>query len=297
MKLNNLSLKDKKIFEKYLGAYRHELSVYAFPNIYIWKEFFRIQWQVIDEALCVYFTDKIGSFLYLEPLAKKITPTILSGAFSALSSLNKNPELSRIENAEEKNLEIYKRAGYIFQQKSSDYVCLRGDLAALKGNAFKSKRASCNYFMKHCNFSFTPYKSADKNDCFKLYDLWAEQRSHNRKEDYYQFMLEDSRKSLKTLLDNYKDLNCTGRLVKVDNQIKGFTFGFKLNKDTFCILYEITDLTIKGLAQFIFRQFSRDLSGNKYINIMDDSGLENLKRVKLSYHPVKLVPAYIVKPA
>jgi hypothetical protein len=27
---------------------------------------------------------------------------------------------------------------------------------------------------------------------------------------------------------------------------------------------------------------------------MDDSGLDNLEKVKLSYHPVKLIPAYII---
>ena len=31
----------------------------------------------------------------------------------------------------------------------------------------------------------------------------------------------------------------------------------------------------------------------EYVNIMDDSGLENLKAVKESYHPLRLVPAYI----
>ena len=31
----------------------------------------------------------------------------------------------------------------------------------------------------------------------------------------------------------------------------------------------------------------------KYINIMDDSGLEGLKKVKLSYRPAKLASAYI----
>ncbi|MFZ2357354.1 MAG: phosphatidylglycerol lysyltransferase domain-containing protein, partial [Candidatus Omnitrophota bacterium] len=77
--------------------------------------------------------------------------------------------------------------------------------------------------------------------------------------------------------------------------VKGFSFGFKLNEHSFCILYEITDLSAKGLAQFIFREFCRQLPDYKYINIMDDSGLENLKQVKLSYHPVKLEPAYIVK--
>jgi hypothetical protein len=28
---------------------------------------------------------------------------------------------------------------------------------------------------------------------------------------------------------------------------------------------------------------------------MDDSGLENLKKVKLAYKPVQLIPAYIAK--
>jgi hypothetical protein len=63
---------------------------------------------------------------------------------------------------------------------------------------------------------------------------------------------------------------------------------YEINKDTFCILYEITDLSVKGLAQFIFKEFATELTGYKYINIMDDSGLENLKKVKLSYQPEKL---------
>ena len=81
--------------------------------------------------------------------------------------------------------------------------------------------------------------------------------------------------------------------MRVEKQIKGFTFGYKLNNDTFCILYEITDLSIKGLAQFIFRRFSAELKDYSYINIMDDSGLDNLRKVKLSYKPKRLVSAYI----
>ena len=42
-------------------------------------------------------------------------------------------------------------------------------------------------------------------------------------------------------------------------------------------------------------QVGSELKGYKFINIMDDSGLENLKKVKLSYQPLKLIPAYIAK--
>jgi len=108
-------------------------------------------------------------------------------------------------------------------------------------------------------------------------------------------MLEESLSSLKVLLNGYPYLNLLGRVVKINGVIKAFTFGFKLNPDTFCILYEVADLSIKGIAQFIFHEFCLELTDYKYINIMDDSGLENLKAVKLSYHPIRLIPAYIVK--
>jgi hypothetical protein len=108
-------------------------------------------------------------------------------------------------------------------------------------------------------------------------------------------MLKDSRISLKEALDNYKALGFKGGVVEVDNKIKAFTFGFVVNKETFCILYEITDLSIKGLAQFVFSRFSKELSDYKFINIMDDSGLDNLKRVKLSYFPFKSVSSYAIR--
>ncbi len=101
--------------------------------------------------------------------------------------------------------------------------------------------------------------------------------------------------SLKVLLNNYRGLRLAGRIVRIDKEIKAFSFGFELNPEAFCILYEITDLSIKGLAQFIFRRFCAELKDYRFINIMDDSGLENLKKVKLSYKPIRLIPAYIIK--
>ncbi len=295
MLLNRLTLRDKKKFDKYLALEKHGLSVYAFANIYIWRKFFDIRWALIHGSLCVFFQDKIGAFLYLSCLGNGNDPEVVDQVFKVLDSLNKNTGFSHLENIEEKDVEFYKGLGFECVFKSYDYICKREGLAGLTGNKFKSKRASCNFFTKNYDFSFEPLSLKDRNSCFKLYSLWAKQRNSGNPDHIYQGMLADSLVSLKEAFANYANLGFQGWIVKINKKVKGFTLGFPLSADTFCVLYEITDLSVKGLAQFIFRAFAEELKGYKYINIMDDSGLENLKKVKLSYHPEKLVPAYIVR--
>jgi len=294
MKLNRLSLKDKKIFDKFLRLTRHELAVYAFENIYIWEGLFAIYWAIIKDSLCVFFKDKSGWFLYLPPLAKEIKPEVIKETLLILDRLNHYKNISRIENVEEKDASFYRGLNYKCIYKSHDYLCKRKDLVELRGNRYKSKRACFNSLFKHYKPLYLSFSARYSNACLKLYNLWREERKSKVKDTVYQYMLEDSCVCLKILLRHYLKLNPVGRIVKIDNEIKAFSFGFKLNKDTFCILYEITDLSIKGLAQFIFRSFCEELKDYDYINIMDDSGLENLKKVKLSYHPMKLIPAYII---
>jgi hypothetical protein len=295
MKLKKLSVEDKGIFTKYLSFDKHELSAYAFSNIYLWKGLFDISWAIIANNLCLVFKDKIGCFLYLPPLGKQINPSALTEAFKIMDSFNKNKEVSRIENVEDKDIHLYQNFGFACRKKYPDYLCERRDLVQLKGNKFKAKRACINYFKKHYRFEYLCLALKYKDACLKLYNRWMEERKEKNPDPIYQGMLEDSRICLGVLLGNYQDLDCVGRAIKVEGEIKGFTFGYRLNKDTFCILYEVTDLAVKGLSQFIFREFCHELSNYKYINIMDDSGLENLKKVKLSYQPIRLVPAYIVK--
>ena len=239
--------------------------------------------------------DKIGSFLYLSPLGKKNNPAVITEVLDILRGLNKNPAFAHIENIEEQDLDFYQGLGLACELKSHDYLCSRADLAGLKGNRFKSKRSSYNYFIKHYDFEYKKLELRDRRDCLKLYGLWQGQRQSENPDHIYQGMLSDSRVSLKEALENYSALGFQGAAVKINKEMKGFTFGFALNKDVFCVLYEITDLSVKGLAQFIFRSFARELKNYKFINVMDDSGLENLKKVKLSYHPERLIPAYIAR--
>ncbi|MGD0336417.1 MAG: phosphatidylglycerol lysyltransferase domain-containing protein [Candidatus Omnitrophota bacterium] len=291
--MHSLSSPDRPLLNRYLHLEGHELSVYAFENIYIWKNLFEIKWQVIDGCLCIFFQDKTGSFLYLPPLGREINPKVISESFGIMDKVNKNKQVSRIENIEEKSIPSYKKMGLDCSLKSHDYLYSRASLATLRGNKFKSKRAAFNYFVKHNTFEYLPFVRTDAPSCVALYKRWMKERAASGKDRVYRGMLEDNLNSFVTMLEGYRHLDLTGRVVKIKGKIKAFTFGFKLNLSTFCILYEITDFSFKGLAQFIFSAFCQEQEEYEYINVMDDSGLDNLKKVKLSYRPVKLASAYI----
>jgi hypothetical protein len=294
MELKKLKLRDRNLLDEFLSLNSHELSVYAFANIYIWGGVFDIYWTIIKDSLCVFLKDKTGCFMYLPPLTKAPDERVLAEVFGIMDSFNKNRDISRIENVEIKDLAFYKNMGYACRDKYPDYLCKRTDLSQLKGNRFKSQRSCFNYFAGHYKSEYLPFSLRYNNDCLELYKEWMSGRKARNQEPVYQGMLEDGLRCLGVLLDNYPSLGLTGRVVKIDKKIKALTFGFELNRDTFCILYEVADLSVKGLSQFIFRSFCSELKEYKYINIMDDSGLENLKKVKRSYHPARLVPAYIV---
>jgi hypothetical protein len=211
-----------------------------------------------------------------------------------MDTFNENRDISRIENVEEGEVEFFRRLGYHCYPKPGDYLCRQTSLSRLGGNTLKHKRASVNYFEKHYDHKTLTYSPIYRRQCVRLYEAWMRQRKTLNQERVYQGMLEDSFSSFTVLLDGFRRLGASGIAVEIDHSVKGASFGFRLNQDTFCILYEVVDLSVKGLSQFIFREFCRRQENCEYINVMDDSGLDNLKRAKLSYRPQRIVPNYVI---
>ncbi|MCT7548355.1 phosphatidylglycerol lysyltransferase domain-containing protein [Aliarcobacter butzleri] len=103
--------------------------------------------------------------------------------------------------------------------------------------------------------------------------------------------------AVKRLINNYDSLDVIGLVIYIDDEIKGFTVGEKINETTASVIIEKTDFEVLGCAQFIFREFTKILKDKysvEYINVGDDMGFENLKKVKMSYRPKKIVPKYVI---
>jgi len=287
-----LKSEDRKLVREYLQLKGHYLSSYSFEALFIWEGLFNLFYKLIDNNLCIFYEQDGNYFMPILPLGEDYSRMACLEAFDIMKRLNSCEAVARIENVEEEALDYFHSLGFTSYLKDVEYICSQKDLSLLSGNRFASKRSACNYFAKHYNYSYLPYESQMRDECLNLYRVWSNERSIKYKDTFFNALLEDSYHVHKEAMTDR--LGLTGRVVLMNGILKAYTFGYRLNNDVFCILFEVADLKIKGLAQFIFREFSKELSSYRHINIMDSSGLDNLKRVKLSYHPCMTVPSFTV---
>jgi len=325
--LVQLTLKHKPLIDSILNRQDTMLSAYSFNSHYIWRDHFNFHWGIINGYLCLFA--QYGDYIYMPvppvstentstpchselvsesfpyetlkqvqgdvlapPLRTFHPPIILPDLFNIMDKINNNKAVSRIENIDESWTDSFVTAGYKIKPGEPEYVYLREDLSNLKGDPYKSKRAMCNYFVKHYQYKYEPFEAGHAEQCIELYGLWREEKTKRISDALYKAMIEDSFTVHREVINNHRLLGITGRVVKINDRVEGYIFGFERNNDIFYILMEVTNPGIKGLAQFIFREFCKELKGYTYINALGDSGLENLRNVKLSYKPFKLVPAF-----
>lgn len=289
-------LNQKILIEEFLNKERHESSAFSFANIFTWRDFFDFRFEKIDENLCIFAEGPLGCFLYLPPLGRRISRETIDACFHIMNTKNDGNGISRIENVEEQMFPFFPKKEFSYFKKSDEYIYRREDIVALKGNPFKAKRALYNHFVKNYHYEYLPFEKNMQAQCETLYESWAKERAQNHDDEIYRQMLKENQSVHRLALSHDKDLGLVGRVVLVDKKIKAYSFGFKLNNDTFCILLEIADLNVKGLSVFIFRELCADREIQKYafVNCMDDFGLDNIRTTKLSFRPSKLLPSYVV---
>ena len=298
MQLRPLTLEDKPVFEMYASQMCTHLSSYAFAPLYVWRNHFQFYWTPFDGHFCIFAKQGDDYFMPILPIpcaiGNRAYLKTVRDAYQFMLKCNQNPQIARIENVPEELLSVFKNEGFHAIKKEAEYIYRSEDLSELRGNRYKQQRNAYNAFVtRYPSITCEPYQPTDRNVCLQLYETWRKSRAEKYDDPIYQAMLDDSQSAHQIGITHARELELVGRVVRLDGELHAYTFGYELNSETFCVLFEIADLDIKGLSQFIYRKFCKELMGTyKWINAMDDSGLENLKRVKRSYHPTRLIPSY-----
>jgi hypothetical protein len=313
--LKHFDLSAKETMDKYLNLINVDVSDYTFAGNYIWLSTATGFYAIVNDTFCLFILNSGELTMLLPPIGKKEnTYEAIIDCFEIMNSHNSNRNYSKMEYVHEDILEgfvdyleegtlIYEMLkDFIIEKKLVDYIYKVDDLIDLKGDSYKSKRNEINRFNKVYPEHKIEILDIKKhgNDVLNLFNKWVKDRTTYMPKEEVEVFLDGiyfERFAIKRLVKDYENLDIIGLVIYIDDEVKGFTVGEKINETTASVILEKTDFEILGCAQFIFREFTKILKekyGVEYINVGDDMGFENLKKVKMSYRPNKLVPKYTI---
>ncbi|MFZ1803081.1 MAG: phosphatidylglycerol lysyltransferase domain-containing protein, partial [Nitrospira sp.] len=298
--LRPLTLSDGPQFAKALERAHvigHDtLAAFAFPYHYIWTSLLPYWWMEIDQTLFLFAKSPDGWFMPLPPLGAGPLGQAVEQAFALMQVRNGSSPVSRIENVMESQRRRLEWGEIQFRQKDGDYLYPVVALAALAGDRYKSQRALCNRATREQTITGEPYRADDQADCVRLYRRWAEQKRNGHLDQMGTLLLEDAEMAHRLVLHQHEQIGLSGTVVRINNDIAAYTFGYWVTPQTWCILLEVADRSVPGLAQWVFRDTCRTAmaQGATSINTMDDVGLPGLRAAKLAYHPSAILDTWVI---
>ena len=270
------------------------LSYHAFAPIYVWSDLFDLRYKVCGDRLLIFAEGDGDCFLICPPLGAGQIVEPAREAADIMGRLNPRAASPRIQDADEISAKELVRAGWRVRESHVEYLYARADLAELRGNKYEKKRQLCNRFEREHKWAWRPFDAADLPPAMALHRAWLKARTLAHPGEIYAAQAEASCRSIYRGLREADALGLVARVLEADGRMVGFTVGCALHDlpdgrqaggRTFHVLFEISDLGVRGAAQFMFREFCREMSRFEFINAGSASGLANLARVKESYRP------------
>lgn len=289
-----LALTDKIWIDEIVEKSNVISSEYPFVSNFLWNNFILLE-LVDNKNFFSVFSQKKQAYLF--PI------------FKDLNNINeKQKEVVRLfkEDAKKRNLPLKfygltpemklnlenlfpGKFKYIVKRDSADYIYRVEELVNLKGKKYRNKRNLINSFKN--NYIGWEYKTLTKDmfkECLNVNLHW-----YDNKYNHFDIVLNYEVEMLNLAFKYFNELNLFGGAITLNNEIIGFSLGYRVNNITMDNIIEKAMIEYKGVYNILLQQFLEHLQSSYiYINREEDLGLENLKQAKLSLRPCNILNKY-----
>jgi uncharacterized protein len=270
------------------------LAAYAFPYHAVWTSLLPYWWLERDRTFYLFAESPDGWFMPLPPLGPHPLDRSVAQAFDFMQEWNGSSPVIRIENVMTRQKDVLATSGFSCSRKEGDYLYHAPALAALAGDQYKSQRALCNRAEREQAIQLADYTKEDQAGCLRVYDRWSRQKAAGTLDAVALLLLDDAQAAHRLVFADAEPLGLTGLVARVGGSIAAYTFGYWLTPRTYCVLLEVADRAIPGLAQYLFRAACRGAveRGADYVNVMEDAGLPGLRAAKRAYRPAMMIDSW-----
>lgn len=258
------------------------------PNLAIWRDCENPSFAVVHGNLCIRLAPHAEPPYFLEPLGDGDL------AASVDACLAHTGRVSRVSAAAVARLPA-DRFEVLPLRDQSDYVYDLRAVAELKGAAHDGKRNQIRKFARnHPGHEVRPLRAADGVAALALFDRWASDRA----EEGGPLAAASSvcqRRALHRAFDEFDALGLLGAGVLVEGRLEGFILASRA-AETVTAHFLYADHRRAGIYQTLLQQSCRGVfAGHRLLNLEEDLGLPGLRRMKLSYQPLRLTEKFEVR--
>lgn len=288
MEFHSPTLSDLEWVQKAFNEGQTDCCEYCFGNIFMWSQIYENKicndngiFVSADFAYTPEFCYPVGKGDKRSTIEKLIKYSRQKGVVLGFYGMTE-------KDKDELNALFPKHFQFYEERDFFDYLYTSESLANLAGRKLASKRNHISYFEKTFDWKYEPINKDNIEQCLLLNEHWKRLNSEKNPEEILNEYI-----AIKRALQNFFELGLEGGILTIQGEIVAFTFGERLNDNTFCTHVEKAYGNIRGSYQMINREFARQLKDRyEFINREDDTGSEGLRRAKLSYQPHRLVIKY-----
>jgi len=283
-----LQFDDKSVFDKVLAENSPQLSEYTFSNLYAWRGAYAFEVSLYKAAV-ILKAQVAAETCFFMPLMSRNTPAPTGVMLSFLEQTKHT--FIRIPEELAKILSGNPAVSVVEDRDNADYLYSTEDLVQLKGTKYDGKRNLIKNFKSKNRYEYSALTQSHRRAWADFEERWCRAKNCDTIEN-----LDHERTAFKELLTNFESLRLVGGAMTIQGEIKAVALAGKLNPETMVMHVLKADPAITGLYQAMLNEFlSREASEYRYVNLEQDLGLAGLRKSKLSYQPVRLVPCYTVR--
>lgn len=282
-------LEDKEIITRYFTNHTSRSCERTFANVFLWSRKYPVTWAIVEQAL-VFKSEDEEHLAFAFPAGE---PENVKKALEVLMeySAQRNVQFQMYNVTPEYFAQLEEwypgRFQIEYMRDDADYVYESEKLATLSGKKLHGKRNHINKFKAtyEGRWSYEKMTRDNVEDCFQMALKWREE--NGCEED------SEKRSEMCVTLNSLRlleELELTGGVLRIDDEVVAFTIGEPICKDTFVVHIEKAFADVQGAYPMINQQFvEHECMNYRYINREEDTGSEGLRKAKLSYRPAFMV--------
>ncbi len=300
----DLTLADKEILAPIFYAMKPEISDCNFTNLFMWQDFYQIKISEHRGNVCLFASANTTpeKEFFFAPLGKNEIAETIADFFVFLKDRGCVPIIRRAsEQFVQENAKALEGFRVEKDPDISDYIYRAEDLIYLKGRRYHGQRNFIARFKKKYQYEIEEITPANTEECIAFCEDWLAKKIKrfdelNMPPEAYVFLKAEVAATNK-VLRHWSKLDVRGMIVRIDGNIAGLSIGELLNPEMAVIHVEKCNHQYLGISQFICQEFcKRFWAFCKFINRMEDLGLETLRKAKMALGPHHMGFKYNITP-